>query len=145
MATGLVKGLAHITGGGFMIIFPDPAGETGLLITNRNWPVPPIFTMLERLGELEAAECYRVFNMGIGMVCVVAAEDRESFIAALGDEPAYCWGILARAKGLNSCEKSAQSPETPGRSGLRLRFQPAGLDRPDGRRDLAGGYRPGHQ
>ncbi|HHZ20703.1 MAG TPA: phosphoribosylformylglycinamidine cyclo-ligase [Firmicutes bacterium] len=96
MATGLVKGLAHITGGGFYDNIPRILPENcRALITNRNWPVPPIFTMLERLGELEAAECYRVFNMGIGMVCVVAAEDRESFIAALGDEPAYLLGHLA--------------------------------------------------
>lgn len=95
MEAGLVKGLAHITGGGFYDNIPRILPENcRALITKKDWPVPPIFTMLERLGELEPAESYRVFNMGIGMVCVVAAEDRENFLAALGEEPAYFLGEL---------------------------------------------------
>jgi phosphoribosylamine--glycine ligase/phosphoribosylformylglycinamidine cyclo-ligase len=71
-----VKALAHITGGGFYGNIPRilPVG-CGARIEKDSWPVQPIFTMMQHLGQVEPEEMYRVFNMGIGMVVVVKPED----------------------------------------------------------------------
>ncbi len=70
-ALGLVKGLAHITGGGLSgkmpAILPDNLGADFQLGT---WTVPPIFTVIQREGKLSVEEMNRVFNMGLGMVAV---------------------------------------------------------------------------
>ena len=73
-----IKGIAHITGGGFIDNIPRilPDG-TAVEIKKGSWPVPPIFTVMQRLGSLEEKELYRTFNMGVGMVVVVSVEDRE--------------------------------------------------------------------
>lgn len=92
---GLVKGMAHITGGGFYDniprILPD---NCRVVISQLNWPVPPIFNLLVELGRLEKEERYRTFNMGIGMVCIVSPPDVDAFIASLGNEPCYAMGEI---------------------------------------------------
>jgi phosphoribosylformylglycinamidine cyclo-ligase len=72
----LIKGLAHITGGGLIDNVPRILPE-GLRIRfdSRKWPVPPIFPLLQRLGKVDRDEMYHVFNMGIGMVVVCAPEN----------------------------------------------------------------------
>jgi len=72
----VVKGMAHITGGGLIDNVPRiiPAGLTARFETGK-WPVPPVFPLLQRLGEVERDEMYHVFNMGIGMVVVCAPEN----------------------------------------------------------------------
>lgn len=69
----VVHGIAHITGGGLrenlQRILP---GGTQAVVHRRSWPVPPVFTWLKRLGEVEQAEMDRVFNMGVGLVLVVS-------------------------------------------------------------------------
>jgi phosphoribosylformylglycinamidine cyclo-ligase len=72
----LIKGLAHITGGGFIDNVPRilPEGLT-IKFDSKKWPVPPIFTLMQRLGKVERDEMYQVFNMGIGMVIVSAPEN----------------------------------------------------------------------
>ncbi|MBX7218837.1 MAG: phosphoribosylformylglycinamidine cyclo-ligase [Blastocatellia bacterium] len=87
---GKIKGLAHITGGGFLENLPRilPAG-CGAEITRGTWPVLPLFEHLVKLGELPESESYRVFNMGIGMMVVVAAADADALqaeIAARGTD-----------------------------------------------------------
>jgi phosphoribosylformylglycinamidine cyclo-ligase len=71
-----VCGLAHITGGGFAEnlprILPDGCGA---LLRRGAWPEPPIFGLIQRLGEVEPAEMFDVFNMGLGMLVVVAQAD----------------------------------------------------------------------
>lgn len=71
-----IKGLAHITGGGFVDNIPRvlPAG-TGVTIQVGTWPVPPIFQLLASGDFVPTAELYQVFNMGIGMVVIVSAKD----------------------------------------------------------------------
>lgn len=75
---GRVKGIAHITGGGFLDniprILPDGCGA---VIRKGSWRIPPIFSFLQEKGMVEDQEIYRTFNMGIGMVIVVAAQDAE--------------------------------------------------------------------
>jgi len=74
-AEGIVKGMAHITGGGITENLPRilPKG-CGALVETASWSVPPLFTHLQKLGNVERDEMYRTFNMGIGMVLVMPAE-----------------------------------------------------------------------
>lgn len=67
----LIKGLAHITGGGFYDNIPRilPAG-CGVEIKKGSWPVLPIFKFLQQAASIPDQEAYRVFNMGIGMVLI---------------------------------------------------------------------------
>jgi phosphoribosylformylglycinamidine cyclo-ligase len=69
----LVKGIAHITGGGLIDNVPRVLPE-GLAarFDGKAWPVPPIFTLLQKLGKVDRDEMYHVFNMGIGMVVACA-------------------------------------------------------------------------
>jgi len=71
----LIKGLAHITGGGFLENIPRilPDGVS-VEIHRGSWPEPPIFDLMQKLGNVSDHEMFRTFNMGIGMV-VVCAED----------------------------------------------------------------------
>jgi len=68
-----IKGMAHITGGGFEgnISRILPAGKQAVIETS-NWKVPPLFTLIEHLGQVERAEMYCAFNMGVGMVLVLS-------------------------------------------------------------------------
>ncbi len=69
---GVVQGLAHITGGGFTENIPRILPRNCQAQINvGSWPVPPIFDVLKRFGNLEFSEMYRTFNMGIGMVVAV--------------------------------------------------------------------------
>ncbi|CAI0427596.1 unnamed protein product [Linum tenue] len=72
---GGVKGIAHITGGGFTDNIPRvfPKG-LGAAIYNNSWEVPPVFKWIQEAGNIEDAEMRRTFNMGIGMVIVVTKE-----------------------------------------------------------------------
>ncbi|WP_048600857.1 phosphoribosylformylglycinamidine cyclo-ligase [Rubeoparvulum massiliense] len=97
-----VKGLAHITGGGIIENIPRvlPAGVSVRL--NRNaWPIPPIFTWLQQLGELSDHEMYRTFNMGVGMVIIVAPADvaRVQEMAKAWNEEVYHIGEVIPGQG----------------------------------------------
>jgi phosphoribosylformylglycinamidine cyclo-ligase len=81
---GLLRGLAHITGGGLTDNVPRilPQG-TAAKIVRGSWPVLPVFTTMQMLGRVKDDEMYRTFNMGIGMVCVVAPENASALEADL--------------------------------------------------------------
>lgn len=73
---GLVKGLAHITGGGLVDNLPRVLPKNcDAVIDTKRWSVPAIFRAIERGGGVDRAEMYQVFNMGIGMAMVVSAAD----------------------------------------------------------------------
>lgn len=76
-----IKGMAHITGGGFVENIPRmlPKG-LGAKITEESWPIPPIFNLLEKKGNLSRSEMYNIFNMGIGMVVVADKKSAASLI-----------------------------------------------------------------
>lgn len=78
LPSGIVKGLAHITGGGLVDNLPRilPNHYTAVIDT-RSWRVPLIFRILERNGAVGREEMYQVFNMGIGMAIVVAERDAK--------------------------------------------------------------------
>jgi len=80
------KGVSHITGGGLIENIPRmlPDGF-GARIDRSAWEVPPIFRLLQREGNLEDAETWRVFNMGIGLVLAVEAPEVDGVLASLGD------------------------------------------------------------
>lgn len=72
----VVKGIAHITGGGFVgnISRILPAGVQAYIDTQA-WAVPPLFQLIAHLGKIEEEEMYRTFNMGVGMVLVFSPEE----------------------------------------------------------------------
>ena len=86
-----IKGMAHITGGGITDNLPRvlPAG-TEARVSLDAWDVPPIFRWLQRAGGVPQEDMLRTFNMGIGLILVVAAADADAVLHALADagEPA---------------------------------------------------------
>ena len=86
-----VKALAHLTGGGYIENIPRilPEGLRAVIHTHA-WNVPPLFRLIQSAGQIADTEMYRVFNMGIGMVAVVAPEQVDDFQHILS-EP--CWVI----------------------------------------------------
>ena len=79
-----VKGLAHITGGGLVDNLPRilPPGVRAR-IDCQSWEVPPVFRRLQAWSGMDGAEAFRVFNMGIGMVVVAAAEEAGRALSVL--------------------------------------------------------------
>ncbi|MBC7814937.1 MAG: phosphoribosylformylglycinamidine cyclo-ligase [Burkholderiales bacterium] len=82
-----IKGLAHITGGGVVDnlprILPD---DTSAVIERGTWPEPPIFGLIQRLGSIPDDEMFHVFNMGLGMMVIVAPEQRELALETLAGD-----------------------------------------------------------
>jgi phosphoribosylformylglycinamidine cyclo-ligase len=76
----VLRGLAHITGGGLPGNVPRvlPQG-LGAELRWGSWPIPAIFALLERLGELSRDDLLETFNLGVGMVCIVAQQDLGAF------------------------------------------------------------------
>ena len=98
-----VKGIAHITGGGFIENIPRifPEG-VGCVIRKDSYPMLPIFDILRELSGASDEQLYNTFNMGIGMVVCVAKEDVAAAIAALqaSGEQAYEIGETVAGKGV---------------------------------------------
>lgn len=77
---GIIKGYAHITGGGFYDNIPRILPHNcSCIIDTSTWEKPPIFDFLKEQGDIPISEMYRTFNMGIGMVLIVDAENKEEF------------------------------------------------------------------
>ena len=78
-----IKGIAHITGGGFIENIPRilPDGLTAR-IDRGSWPVQPIFRMMQRISGMEDEQIYNTFNMGIGMVLAVDSEEADAVVCA---------------------------------------------------------------
>ena len=94
MADFDLKGLVHITGGGFIENIPRVLPEgTGVEIEPGTWPVPPVFIWLEKLGNLTRHDLFTTFNMGIGMVLVVPEEQAEAVIRKAGELGERAWRI----------------------------------------------------
>ena len=95
-----IKGLAHITGGGILENLPRifPKG-TAARIEKGTWPVPPIFTLLAREGDVVEAEMYRVFNMGAGMLIVVPAADAARMPSRIEGLDVYRVGTIVKGDG----------------------------------------------
>jgi len=99
-----IKALVHITGGGFQGNIPRvlPKG-VGARVHTTAWPVPPVFNLIAEGGPVARDEMFRTFNMGIGMIVVVAAEalaEVQSSFAARG-EACYRIGDLVEGEGVS--------------------------------------------
>ena len=97
---GLIKGGAHITGGG-LIENPPRAIAEGLepRMDWQAWPLPPVFAWLQSVGNVADHELRRTFNCGIGFMLIVAPNDAQAVLAALlnAGENAFICGELAAA------------------------------------------------
>lgn len=90
-----VKGCSHITGGGFYENIPRMLPEgVAARVQKDSYPVPPIFSLLQKTGNLEEKMMYNTYNMGLGMVLAVDSADADKTVAALkaAGEQAYIVG-----------------------------------------------------
>lgn len=98
-----VKGMAHITGGGFIENIPRVLPEgVNVDVAYGSWPILPVFKLLQDKGGISNRDMFTTFNMGIGLVIVVAAEQAEEAMAALrqsGEEP-YVIGKVTEGTGV---------------------------------------------
>lgn len=94
-----VKGLVHVTGGGFIDNLPRILpGPCRAAMVKNSWEVPPIFNLLQEKGNIAAEEMYRVFNMGIGMMMVVPDKEGAEILERLKNlgERAYQIGSIEK-------------------------------------------------
>jgi len=81
---GIIKGLAHITGGGLIDNLPRILpSNCDAVIETKSWKVPRIFQILQQNGNIDVREMYQVFNMGIGMTAVVAEQNADRVMSLL--------------------------------------------------------------
>lgn len=102
-----IKGCSHITGGGFYENIPRMLCDgVRAVVEKDSYPVPPIFRMLAREGEIAEEMMYNTYNMGLGMIVAVDQEDVEKTVAAIkaAGEDAYVVGhIEAGERGVTLC------------------------------------------
>ena len=94
-----VKGIAHITGGGFIENMPRCLSEhQGIKIVKGSWTIPPIFSFLRELGQINEEEMYAIFNMGIGMILIIDPKDVTAsmeILSAQGESPVILGEVIA--------------------------------------------------
>ena len=102
-----IKGCSHITGGGFYENIPRMLNDgVRAVIKKDSYPILPIFKLLQESGNIDEQMMYNTFNMGIGMMLVVDADECEKTIAAIeaAGEKAYEVGVIeAGEKGVTLC------------------------------------------
>ena len=100
---GRIHGLAHITGGGIPGNLPRTLGsDLGAVIDPTSWEVPDVFRVLAEAGGVERDEMLRVFNMGVGMIALVAPEDVDGVLEGLSrsESPAWVMGEVEAGEGV---------------------------------------------
>ena len=138
--TKAVKGLAHLTGGGFPDNIPRVLPkDLGARIDLKQVPVPPVFKWLAREGGIAESEMLRTFNCGIGMIAIAAPKDADAVTQAFHDagETAVTIGNVVRASGdarvvydgKLDLELVTHEPQARRRSDFRPRLQYGGADR----------------
>jgi phosphoribosylformylglycinamidine cyclo-ligase len=96
--SGKIKGLAHITGGGFLENIPRILPEGVSVEINRgSWPDLPVFGLMQKLGNVSDHEMFRTFNMGIGMVVICDVDDAAHISSQIGE--CFTIGVVANATG----------------------------------------------
>lgn len=97
-----VRAFSHVTGGGLAAnlarVLPD---HLVAVLDRSTWEVPPVFQLVQRVGDVAQAEMEKTFNMGVGMVAIVPPEDVDRALALLTARhvPAWELGTIARASG----------------------------------------------
>jgi phosphoribosylamine--glycine ligase / phosphoribosylformylglycinamidine cyclo-ligase len=101
---GLLKGMSHITGGGFLENIPRVLPEgLGCYVDASAWQLPSIFRFLAKQGRIEPLEMARTFNNGLGMVIIVAPAKVDAVMEALrsaGDAEVYRIGEVTKGSGV---------------------------------------------
>ena len=99
-----VKACSHVTGGGFYENIPRMLKDgVCAIIEKDSYPIPPIFTLMAKKGEIEETMMYNTFNMGLGMVVAVDPADVEKTMEAMkaaGDTPYVVGKIVEGEKGV---------------------------------------------
>ena len=102
-----VKACSHITGGGFYENVPRMLKEGSHAVINKNsYPIPPIFTLMAKKGNIEEHMMYNTYNMGLGMIVAVDPADVDKTMEAMkaaGDTPYVVGTIEAGEKGVTLC------------------------------------------
>jgi phosphoribosylformylglycinamidine cyclo-ligase len=111
----VVRGLAHITGEGLEGNIPRilPAGRR-VFLRRGSWEIPPVYSWLQRLGNVPDEEMFRVFNMGIGLVLIVSPYFAESIQRQLAEERIPAWVIGDVREGERGVEWEEHRPSAPG-------------------------------
>ncbi|MDB6109302.1 MAG: purM [Pedosphaera sp.] len=101
-ASRIIKGLAHITGGGFVDNIPRVLPKNcDVLIRKGSWDMLPIFQLIQTKGGVPEAELYQVFNMGIGMTIIVAGDQADGVLKFIRAQQQKAWliGEVVQGKG----------------------------------------------
>ncbi|HEX7022934.1 MAG TPA: phosphoribosylformylglycinamidine cyclo-ligase [Trueperaceae bacterium] len=100
LEAGLVRGMAHVTGGGIPGNLPRvlPSG-LGARIDGSSWPIPDIFELIAERGSISRGDMFDVFNMGAGFLVVVAERDVDAALA-LAPEALYSIGSIVEGEGV---------------------------------------------
>jgi phosphoribosylformylglycinamidine cyclo-ligase len=97
-----IKGMAHVTGGGIPGNLPRilPKGKTSVIYKN-SWEIHPIFQFIQKIGKITEVEMFKVFNMGIGYIFVVDAQDAKKALSLINNKgyKAYLIGEIVKGKG----------------------------------------------
>jgi phosphoribosylformylglycinamidine cyclo-ligase len=98
--SGLIKGLAHITGGGLIDNIPRILPEgSAVEIDKGSWLLLPVFKLMQEIGNVSETEMYRTFNMGVGMVVVISPQDQAAVESHLQQQDASVYKIGSVTKG----------------------------------------------
>ena len=109
LPAGMIRGLAHITGGGLVDNLPRVLPKNcDALIETGTWRVPAIFEFLQREGKIDRLEMYQVFNMGIGMVAIVSLNDCKKAARMLKAKPI---GRIVKGSGTTRLTFDKPSPK----------------------------------
>ncbi len=100
-----VKGCSHITGGGFYENIPRmlPDGVKAV-VKKDSYPIPPIFPLLMKKGDIAEQMMYNTYNMGLGMVLAVDPKDADAVISALNGAGYSAYNVGEIKAGEKSCE-----------------------------------------
>ncbi|MCX5847065.1 MAG: phosphoribosylformylglycinamidine cyclo-ligase [Deltaproteobacteria bacterium] len=94
-----IKGIIHITGGGFIDNVPRILpGQCRAVILKNSWDIPHVFTIIKNMGNIDDSEMYRVFNMGIGMMVIAPEKTAAEVVERLDKfgEKAYAIGFIEK-------------------------------------------------
>ncbi len=95
-----IRGIAHITGGGFIENLPRVLPKNLNARVNKGaWPILPIFTYLQKIGRVSEREMYRVFNMGIGLMAIIPKAQRKKVERLLKNYKSFWIGEITSGQG----------------------------------------------
>jgi len=98
--TRAIKGLAHITGGGFIDNIPRVLPkDCDVVILKGTWPVLPVFELIQRHGKVDEKEMHQVFNMGIGMMTIVSGQKADGILRSIRRRGHQAWIVGEVCKG----------------------------------------------